>query len=161
MIYLFFLLALLYGTKTIGDAAFAFSTLGIVVVTVIYYVIYAIGSFKMYSKANVPGWYAFIPFVDDYQSYKIAWNGNIYLIVLVLSVVANVITQKGTGDFTVWTVVAMVFSLASLVLEIKYVARLAKSFGKGTGFAVGLFFLRPFFVMALGFDDSKYQGPQA
>ena len=36
---------------------------------------------------------------------------------------------------------------------------LAKSFGKGTGFAVGLIFLAPIFILILGFGPATYQGP--
>jgi hypothetical protein len=38
---------------------------------------------------------------------------------------------------------------------------LAKSFAKGTGFAIGLIFLFPIFMMILGFGDARYAGPAA
>lgn len=37
----------------------------------------------------------------------------------------------------------------------------AKSFGKGTGFALGLIFLAPIFWLILGFGDARYVGPAA
>jgi hypothetical protein len=38
---------------------------------------------------------------------------------------------------------------------------LAKSFGKGTGFALGLIFLSIIFWPVLAFGDATYQGPSA
>ena len=38
---------------------------------------------------------------------------------------------------------------------------LAKSFGKETGFAIGLILLPPIFLLMLGFGSAEYQGPAA
>ena len=38
---------------------------------------------------------------------------------------------------------------------------MAKSFGKGTGFGIGLALLGPVFYAILGFGDAQYQGPAA
>ena len=36
----------------------------------------------------------------------------------------------------------------------------AKVFGKGAGFAIGLIFLNPIFLLILAFGSAQYQGPQ-
>ena len=46
----------------------------------------------------------------------------------------------------------------SVVLFIVYLD-IAKSFGHGIGFALGLFFLAPIFWLILGFGSSRYVGP--
>nr|WP_255651831.1 DUF5684 domain-containing protein [Corallococcus sp. AS-1-12] len=38
---------------------------------------------------------------------------------------------------------------------------MAKSFGKGVGFGIGLALLGPVFYAILGFGDAQYQGPAA
>ena len=38
---------------------------------------------------------------------------------------------------------------------------LAKSFGRGTGFGIGLFILSPIFALILGFGADTYKGPAA
>lgn len=38
---------------------------------------------------------------------------------------------------------------------------LAKSFGKGIGFTLGLIFLSFIFIPLLGFGDARYEGPAA
>lgn len=41
-----------------------------------------------------------------------------------------------------------------------YSVKLAKAFGKGTGFAIGLIFLSPIFMLILGLGDSTSHGAQ-
>ena len=48
------------------------------------------------------------------------------------------------------------FQLANKDLFIE----LAKCFGKGAGFGLGLALLSPIFFPLLGFGDAKYRGPQ-
>lgn len=56
--------------------------------------------------------------------------------------------------------IAMLVMLVLLmVLLFKLYNRLAKCFGKSTGFAFGLLFLNPIFMMILGFGRSQYNAP--
>lgn len=50
----------------------------------------------------------------------------------------------------------IVMSVLLIVLQFKLYNRLVKCFGKGTGFALGLVFIAPVFMMILGFDKSRY-----
>jgi len=47
----------------------------------------------------------------------------------------------------------------NLVIFIIVMIDLAKSFGKGGGYAVGLIFLFWIFAMILGFGSAQYRGP--
>ena len=121
-----------------------------------YYVLYAIGAYKLFSKANVPGIYAFIPLVNEYQTYKLAWNSTYFWVYLGCDVVSQVFFNKeNSSSFIEWA-----FSIISLVLQFMLADKLAKAFGKGMGFALGLFLFPPIFIMILGLGDSEYQGPQ-
>ena len=61
---------------------------------------------------------------------------------------------------TVLSLIAMLVMLVLLmVLQFKLYKRLAKCFGKSTGFAFGLLFLNPRFMMILGFGGSQYNAP--
>ena len=89
---------------------------------------------KIFKKAGKPGWHAIIPFLSSYDEFEIAWgNGILFLLLLIPGV--------------------------NLVIEILYSIKLAKSFGKGDGFALGLIFLPYIFVPILAFDQSRYIGP--
>ncbi|WP_175956865.1 DUF5684 domain-containing protein [Schaalia sp. Marseille-Q2122] len=95
-----------------------------------------VGMWKLFEKAGEPGWAAIIPFYNAYILVKIAL-GNGWLFLLALIPVVNFF-------FVIWLMI-----------------KLAAAFGKGVGFAIGLIFLGPIFMILLGFSDAKYQGVQA
>ena len=89
---------------------------------------------KIFVKAGKPGWGAIIPFYNTYLLFDIAWgNGWLFLLCLV--------------------------PIVNFVVMIILLVKLAQAFGKGIGFAVGLFFLSIIFLAILAFDSSTYQGP--
>lgn len=89
---------------------------------------------KIFVKAGKPGWGAIIPFYNTYLLFDIAWgNGWLFLLCLV--------------------------PFVNFVVLIIMLVKLAQAFGKGIGFAVGLFFLSIIFLAILAFDSSTYQGP--
>ena len=92
------------------------------------------GAWKMYAKANEPGWAAIIP---------------IYNAVVLLKI---------TGK-PIWWLVLFLIPLVSFVALILVQISVAKSFGKGAGFGIGLVFLPFIFIPMLGFGDAKYMGP--
>jgi len=94
------------------------------------------GMWKMFIKAGQPGWGALIPIY------------NLYLIL------------KITGRPGWWLILYFI-PIANLIATIIVANDLAKSFGKGIGFAVGLFFLGFIFIPILGFGSAEYQGPAA
>lgn len=94
-----------------------------------------VARWKIYSKAGKPGWASLIPFYSEYCLFDIAWgNGWLFLLGFVPCV--------------------------NIVVMIMLYFKLAKAFGKGTGFGFGLVFLNTIFVLILGFDHSQYIGPQ-
>ena len=90
---------------------------------------------KIFEKADKPGWAALIPIYNTWVFCEILWpNQKVLYFVLFLIPFVNV------------------------VIGILSVFRLAKAFDKGIGFALGLLFLYPIFILILGFSDSTYQG---
>ena len=87
------------------------------IISLVVCVLMIVGIWKMFEKAGEAGWKSLIPFYNSYILYKMATgNGWLFLIAFIPVVGALI---------------------ATVLLSIK----LAKAFGKGTGFAVGLFFL--------------------
>lgn len=103
------------------------------------YVLLIIAMWKIFTKAGKPGWASIVPIYNVIVMFQII-GLNPWLLLLYLIPVVNF-------------VVAIVFSIMQA-------SRLSKAFGKGTGFALGLFFLNPIFLLMLGFGDSKYIGIQ-
>lgn len=93
-----------------------------------------VGRWKMYEKAGEPGWASIIPFYSEYVLFKIAW---------------------GSG----WMFLVMFIPFVNIVFGIMLAIKLARAYGMGTGFAVGLIFLPSIFCLILGFSDAVYYGP--
>ena len=60
-----------------------------------------------------------------------------------------------------WWILLFLIPIVGLVIAIIVALDLAKSFGKGTGFGIGLVFLGPIFACILGFGSATYHGPVA
>jgi len=99
------------------------------------YVVTAIGLWKMFEKAGKPGWAGIIP---------------IYNFVVLLQIAGKPIW---------WILPIILCPCIGLIPWFFLCSSTAKSFGQGTGFAIGLFILFPIFALILGFGDSKYLGP--
>jgi len=91
---------------------------------------------KVFTKADKPGWASIIPI---YQSI----------------VMLQIVGRPG------WWVILFFIPIVNLVIHIMVMLELAKVYGKGTGFGIGLILLAPIFVVILGFGDAEYQGPLA
>ena len=92
------------------------------------------GCWKVFTKAGQPGWASLIPIYNCYVLLKIVGRPAWWLILLLIPVV-------------------------NFVIAILLCIDLAKSFGKTTGFAIGLLLLGFIFYPILGFGDAAYQGP--
>ncbi|MEY2439250.1 MAG: hypothetical protein QOI34_635 [Verrucomicrobiota bacterium] len=91
---------------------------------------------KVFTKAGQPGWGAIIPIVNFYFLCKVAGRPGWWVILMFIPFV----------NFIIWII---------LCLDI------AKRFGKGAGFGIGLAFLGFIFFPILGFGAATYQGPSA
>jgi hypothetical protein len=95
-----------------------------------------IGMWKIFVKAGQPGWASIIPIYNAY-------------------ILCKIVGKPG------WWVILLFIPLVGVIIGIILVAGLAKSFGKGVGFAVGLILLPFIFYPMLGFGDASYRGPAA
>jgi hypothetical protein len=99
-------------------------------------IIEIVGAWFMFEKAGEPGWAAIIPIYNLLIGIKIAgkpW----------------------------WFLLLMLIPVVNIVIYIVTLDGLSKSFGKGTGFTIGLFFLRFIFIPILGFGKSVYTGDKS
>lgn len=115
-------------------AAGIFGVLGIVWLAVVVLMIAAL--WKIFAKAGKPGWAAIVP---------------IYNVIVLLEIVGR----------PVWWIVLMLIPFVNLIVSFIVAFDLAKVFGKGAGFALGMIFLFPIFYPVLGFGSAQYQGAPA
>ncbi|MBK5258031.1 MAG: signal peptidase I [Thermoanaerobaculia bacterium] len=87
---------------------------------------------KVFVKAGEPGWAALVP---------------IYNIVVMLKIAGK----------PAWWVILFLIPFVNLVMAIIMSLAIAKNFGKGTGFGLGLAFLSPIFYPMLAWGDARYQ----
>ena len=122
---------------------------------VVFYIFYAIGGYRMFQKFGEPGWKAFIPFYNTYVQYCKVWNPTMGIVYVVLNLISSFGSTDAEGFVALLLLIA---GIASIVISIMGNMKLAKSFGHGTGFALGLTFLQPIFILILGFGSDEYLG---
>lgn len=124
----------------------------IVSVILLIRIIGAIGEYKMFKKAEKSGWPAFIPIYNDYILCTITGVNPWWVLFDILaSVIGVFIPIIGTA----LAVLVPIYFRGLLAIAT------AKSYGKSDGWAVGIFLLKPFFYLALGFGTSSYLGEKA
>jgi hypothetical protein len=95
-----------------------------------------IAMWKVFTKAGQPGWASIIPIYNLY-----VW--------------CKIVGRPG------WWILLMLIPLVNIIVGIILCIDMAKSFGKGVGFGIGLALLGIIFWPILGFGSAQYQGPSA
>ena len=93
-----------------------------------------VAMWKVFTKAGQPGWASIIPIYNVYVWCKIVgrpW----------------------------WWILLVLIPFVNFIIAIILCVDLAKSFGKGVGFGIGLALLGIIFLPILGFGSAQYQGP--
>ena len=157
-------------TSNAGAALGAFfATMGIfaIVFAVAWYILQVVAYWKIFTKAGRPGWHSIIPFLNEWDRTDMSWNRTMAWVMIACMILGSILYSTGTtvneDGVVVRTVVGNIGSIISLVggiIAIISEYKLAKAFGKGFGFFLGLLFLTPVFKLILGFGDAQYQGPQ-
>jgi hypothetical protein len=118
--------------EAVSGAAAGFGIVGTLVFLALFVVMIA-SVWKVFTKAGEPGWAAIVP---------------IYNFIVMLKVAGK----------PLWWIVLFLIPFANIIALILVTIALAKNFGKGVGFAIGLIVLGFIFFPILGFGDAKYIG---
>lgn len=89
---------------------------------------------KIFSKAGKPGWASIVP---------------IYNIIVMLEIVGK----------PTWWIILYLIPFVNIVVGIIINIQMAKSFGKDTGFAIGMILLPFIFFPLLAFGNAQYTKP--
>lgn len=117
-------------------------------------VVSIVSNWCVFTKAGEPGWKIFVPFYGSYVSYRIAGVILYFWITLLLSFAAG-LTDGPNGEATL---LSSLFSLGASAVEVWMCINLARSFGRGIAFGMGLAFLPVVFYPILAFGSSEYIG---
>lgn len=120
-----------FGDSGSGIGAFIFLVVQLAILVVV-----IAGVWKVFTKAGKPGWACLVP---------------IYNLIVLLEIAGK----------PLWWFILFFIPIVNFVIAIIVLIDLAKAFGKGGGFAVGLLLLPFIFYPILGFGDARYQGPPA
>ncbi len=107
-----------------------------VLILVVLIVVVLAGVWKTFTKAGKPGWGAIIP---------------IYNVILLLEIARR----------PIWWIILLFIPPVNFIIVLIVYIDIAKHFGKGTGFGLGLVFLGFIFFPILGFGDAVYQPASA
>ena len=125
-----------------------------VVYGVIRYLFIAIGYSKMYRKADIAPWKAFIPVYNTYNNYKLSWNGKMFFLAAALYILVTALSNSAT---LVAQLVVIAAGIALLVVIFKQNIKMAKLFGKGTGTGIALVFFPGITSLILGFGKAEFR----
>ena len=117
--------------ETTGGAA---ATGGAGLVTIVYLAVVIfmlVAMWKVFTKAGKPGWAVIVP-------------------------IYNVIVMLEIAGKPLWWIILFFVPIANIVVAILTLAGMAKNFGKGSGFVVGLIFLPIIFYPILAFGSATY-----
>lgn len=121
-------------SSTVAASTGVGAILGILtVILVIVSIISIVAMWRLFTKASKPGWASLIP-------------------------IYNVVVLFQISGMSPWLILLYMIPVANLIIQIMLYVNLAKAYGKGTGFALGLIFLNPIFMLILGLGSSKYVG---
>ncbi len=95
-----------------------------------------VAMWKVFTKAGQPGWASIIPIYNLY-----IW--------------CKIVGRPG------WWIILLLIPFVNIIVGIILCIDMAKSFGKGVGFGIGLALLGIIFWPILGFGSAQYQGPAA
>lgn len=167
----------MYSVSTVSESIMltlmlALSAIGIVLLIV--WILDAIAKWNIFKKAGEAGWKGIIPIYSDYVLYKIVWKPSMFWITLVISIITAILStitsmqtasvvNMGTayvnyGVIMALSLIQMILGIIIIVISVKFCVKTARAFGKGNGFAVGLFFLDFIFLLILGLGSSQYKG---
>ena len=102
-----------------------------IILAIVFAVFMIVAEWKLFSKANQPGWAIFIP---------------IYNILVLLKV----------AKMSWWNILLLLIPIVNIVITFMVYINIAKNYGKDAGFGVGMVFLPIIFIPVIAFGNAVY-----
>lgn len=119
-------------------------------------ILVTIGKWLILDKFGEEGWKGLIPIYGEYLIFKHIWStkvfwGSLVAFVACMASAVSVVITLHNADANMVALASFVVTAATCIyIDLKASYRLAKSFGHGIGYTLGLVFFKPVFYMVLG-----------
>lgn len=137
----------------------------LIVLWLIWCVLRIVANWKIFAKAGEAGWKSLVPIYNRYVQFQLVWKLPVFWVYIALffgsgifASISQNLAETNAGAADVLAILGSILVIAWFVLDIMFQNKLAKAFGKGTGFTVGLVLLNPVFMLILGLGKAKYLG---
>lgn len=124
----------------------------------VWWILQIIANWNIFTKVGEAGWKSLIPIYGDYVSYKIAWQTSYFWLNFILGILLSYVSNANLNESMFLSLIVILLKIALTVINIMYCVKLARAFGRGIGFAIGLILLQPIFLLILGFGSDQYYG---
>lgn len=114
-------------------------------ISIIFIIIYAFILWKFAEKTNRPGWSLLIPIYSNFVWCDIIKIETIWAVASFLPMIMMKINPSSLPIF-------YLSGLVELMVQYYFCQNIAKRFGKGFLFTLGLFFIKPIFLAILAFN---------
>ena len=161
-----------------SEAAFLGGFVGtITIVALVFAIMVIIGQWKIFEKAGEKGWKSIIPIYGQYILFKIAGIKTWFWVLFCTSIVASIMMAANNlpvdwnlpqaelnaqlnainwGNYIPYVLGMVLICIVALAAEIALAIKLAKAFGKGVSYVLGLIFIPEIVLLVLGFGKAKY-----
>ena len=131
-----------------------------------YYILQIVACWKIFTKAGFAGWKSLIPIYNQYILYRISSMSGWWILLPIISSIfvmcSGSYSNAGSTptEFIVanipMAIIGLIGFMASGIVQIVQVVKLAEAFKKGFGFKVAAVFFTPITDLILAFGKAKY-----
>lgn len=129
---------------------FVILVIGLAVVSLVAY-------WKIFVKAGKEGWEGIIPIYNVYKLFEISWDTRNFWI-YIAAIGCFILLSPFSSSNAFVGILTTMLSILQFVWMVRLMNHISISFGKSTGFTIGLVLLNFIFILILAFGDAKYQG---
>ena len=129
----------------------------LIAAAIVWYIFQAIADWKIFAKAGEPGWKSLIPIYNVIVEFRLCWSSSMGAVYIVSAFCANFLAF-GENVANWRMIIAGILVVVMVVLYIMQSLKLARAFGKGTGFGICLLLFGPIARLVLGFGSARYVG---
>lgn len=134
------------------------------IILIALYFLQIIAKWKIFEKTGEKSWKAIIPVYSDYILFKLFWIPSMFYIMLICDIAcytlfsASADLSVGSSAHIMYDIMYLIIGFIVCFIKIKLCFKIAKAFGKGKLFCVGLMLLNTLFLSILGFGNATYYG---